>query len=464
MTVRFKALAVAVLAVFLSGVRDASALSSDPDPPEVQAQMPDLCPLARFGTATVVAASPDGRHIVTQDDDGHLSLWDTTVSEPVEAPLAGRHCLSALAFSPDGTRLVASEGDALLILDAATGSPLAAPFGEAATALAYSPDGTRILGAVSNGIRVWDAATGNPVGPALAGETADMAFVTFSSDGRLVAGASDNIVRIWDVVTGQSVGVPLVGHTDRVNAVAFSPDGRRIVSGSDDATLRIWDVATGKLVLPPIENRYPYRQDAERTVLSGLLSVAFSPDGRRIASGSQDRTIRIWDAVTGDQIGQPLVGHSSDVDYIAFASDGRTLLSASMNHMLSGDVRVWNTDSVLRPPNGLTEGESWARCLLVVYGETRISGRCAYSRWDETGGFSINGPQQLVEGIDYPVPEGGAETRSNDYWAVVYRDDDGWHGYSNSDIHATHGDETYEKLWKIGACFVGRHVRLCVWR
>jgi WD40 repeat protein len=95
---------------------------------------------------------------------------------------------------------------------------------------------------------------------------------------------------------------PLKGHTGPVWSVAYSPDGRHIVSGSYDRTIRIWDAETGAAVGNPLEGH----------TLS-VSSVAYSPDGRHIisGSGSDDKTIRIWDAETGDAVGKPLEGHIS---------------------------------------------------------------------------------------------------------------------------------------------------------
>jgi hypothetical protein len=107
----------------------------------------------------------------------------------------------------------------------------------------------------------------------------------------------------------------------------------------------------------------------------------------------------------------------------------------------------------------------WGRCLLVVDGKTRISGKCAYTI-KKGGEFFIEGPRQIYDGIDYPTANFGAEQRSRDYWAHVYRDDDGqWAGYGNSDIRATHGNgPTWKPLQRQGACFVNAQARVCLWR
>ena len=92
-------------------------------------------------------------------------------------------------------------------------------------------------------------------------------------------------MRLWDAATGQPVGAPLTGHTSTVSSVAFSPDGTRIASGSYDNTVRLWDAATGKPVGDPLTGH-----------TGAVCSVAFSPDGTRIASGSADNTVRLWPA------------------------------------------------------------------------------------------------------------------------------------------------------------------------
>ena len=116
------------------------------------------------------------------------------------------------------------------------------------------------------------------------------------------------------------------------------------------------------------------------------------------------------------------------------------------------------------PNHRLPAGYQWGRCLLVVGGETRISGKCAYQIF-KGGGFHIDGPRQIYDGIDYPVAKYGYQQQSRDYWADVSKEDDGsWSGYGNSDIRAVHGDPPWENLHREGACYVNSDVRVCLWQ
>ncbi|MBI1917533.1 MAG: WD40 repeat domain-containing protein, partial [Planctomycetes bacterium] len=153
--------------------------------------------------------------------------------------------------------------------------------------------------------------------------------VAFSPDGKRIASGSGGRVgktqkywgevKVWDVRTGQEV-LTLQGHTGLVVSVAFSSDGKRIASGSRDRTVKVWDAQTGQ----------------ETLTLKGhtreVTSVAFSADGKRIASGSgppfstQPGEVKVWDAQTGQQT-LSLKGHTGFVLSVAFSADGKRIVS-----------------------------------------------------------------------------------------------------------------------------------------
>ena len=135
--------------------------------------------------------------------------------------------------------------------------------------------------------------------------------------------ALDGAWRKWSSHWAERVN--LAGHTDSVTAVAFSPDGKRVLTGSYDNTARLWDAATGAAVAP-LEGHTNW-----------VTAVAFSPDGKRVLTGSDDNTARIWDPATGAAIAT-LEGHTARVTAVAFSPDGQRVLTGS------GDktARLWD--------------------------------------------------------------------------------------------------------------------------
>ena len=118
-----------------------------------------------------------------------------------------------------------------------------------------------------------------------------------------------------------------LSHQEAVWSAVFSPDGKRIVTASSDKTARVWDAATGQLIGEPLKGHD-----------EAVYSAAFSPDGQRIVTASQDRTARVWDAETGRPIGEPLRGHDDGVWSAAFSPDGQRIVTASYDRT----ARVWD--------------------------------------------------------------------------------------------------------------------------
>ncbi|KAF5340229.1 hypothetical protein D9611_007939 [Ephemerocybe angulata] len=195
---------------------------------------------------------------------------------------------------------------------------------------------------------------------------------------------------------------PLTGHTNMVYAVAFSWDGMKIVSGSGDKTVRVWDALTGKV----------------QAVLEGhsnaVWSVAFSPDGEHVVSGSYDATVRVWSALTG-RAERVLVGHTGVVRSVAVSADGSRIISGSDDKT----VRIWDTltGQVLR----ILEGHT-SQVFSVVFsgdGAKPISGS-----WDGTVRVwnALTGTAHNVLKVDSPVWS-IAVSGDNGRWIVTASDD-----------------------------------------
>jgi len=209
-------------------------------------------------------------------------------------------------------------------------------------AVAFSPDG-RLLATASadNTARLWNPATGEHL-RTLAGHADGVLGVAFSPDGRMLATASaDNTARLWDPATGErlrTMAGTLAGHTDYVRAVAFHPAVPMLATGSDDGTARLWDPATGRC-LHTLHGQHAAARLIARANDRALwvVGVAFSPDGRMLATASRDNTAQLWNLATGKRLAT-VTAHDGGALGVAFSPDGRMLATAGRDKT----ARLWD--------------------------------------------------------------------------------------------------------------------------
>jgi WD40 repeat protein len=254
------------------------------------------------GSVAGIAFSPDGQRIASGSWDDTVKVWDVTLGKELLTFDGHREMVSCVAFTPDGKRIASGAGQTIQIWDATSGAVSLTLRGQPVDTLAFSPDGKRIAASAGFGdvpIKVWDAATGQVV--LTLPDCSDS--VVFSPDGKRIASvwtpeavryrddvtSDEHGVEIWDAANGKKLLV-LKGHREGVSSIAYSPDGKQIASASGDRTVKVWNATTGKLLL------------TFRGHTDSVGRVAFSPDGKRIASGGEDKTVKVWDAATGREI------------------------------------------------------------------------------------------------------------------------------------------------------------------
>jgi WD40 repeat protein len=346
---------------------------------DAAARLPISHPLkGDYGKVECVAFNPNGKTLASGGcgelsakdcDGGKVNLWDMASGQLIGQPLkAASNVVTSLAYSPDGKILAAgscskyedsicTQGE-IQLWNPDKWQPISKPLighSDFVKMLAFSSNGKTLASSSGDNIILWSIDTKQPLGEIIPGHQSE-AFsfphptksIAFSPDGKTLASSGcgkireragstrgstaciEGEIRLWDVATHRLLGAPIVSHTDIITSVAFSPDGKTLASASGpyDRTIKLWSIAT----------RQPIGQ-ALMGHVAGVKKIIFSPDGGTLASvsdasDSKAYNIRLWDVATHQTIGQPLIGHTLDIQDIAFSPDGRTLASGSWDRTL----------------------------------------------------------------------------------------------------------------------------------
>ena len=281
-----------------------------------------------------LASSPDGRTVAGWGPDGQVCLWNVADSENKVALSGDTSKVRRMTFSPDGQTVAGGTSDDKVILwDVASGVRTATLLGHThvITSVVFSPDGSTLAsGSWDETVRLWDVATGAHK-ITLTEHTEGISNITFSPDGSIVASSSSNEgkVRFWDAITGDSKGTI----DTSVHCFAFSFDSSTLATGSWRGELNLWDVASATHKAEFMGH------------LSNIYSVAFSPDGKTLASGGEDK-LYLWDIASGARK-LSITGHTDGIYSIAFSPDGKTLAGGIREHILLWDTTIGRHEATL---------------------------------------------------------------------------------------------------------------------
>jgi len=363
-----------------------------------------------------VAFSSDGRFVLAGSGDQSARLWDATSGEQIRLFEGHTDVVNSVAVSPDGRfLLIGSEDKTARLWDATTGAQIRLFEGhtKGVSSVAISADDRFVLTCGDTSTRLWDAATGKEIRSFLG-----FTSVAFSPDARLIlTGGVDNTAELWDTASGQKIRTfkgpqPPAGSHDEatrsseieVTSVAFSPDGRSVLTGSggvlnnSDFTARLWDAATGQQIR------------AFKAHTAPILAVAFSADGRFVLTGGEDKTARLWDAATGQQI-RIFQGHTKRVTSVALSQDGRNVLTGSWDNT----ARLWDAatgrqirvfeghtnwvDSVAFSPDGrnvFTGSDDTTTCLWDAASGKQLATLLSF----DAGGWAVTDPEGRYDAND----------------------------------------------------------------
>lgn len=301
---------------------------------------------AYFGDAvfppSVNALSPDGRFVLNGYYAGRVTLWNLHTGRRIRQFEAHKKRVTALAFSSDGKRFLSGSADKTMRLwNIETGREIGRweGFRDSVEVVAFSPGDQYFVSGAKDRLLLWTLDSqeslrsfGGAWGKFLGGDV-EAAVFSLDPDSTYVAGTYYNYesgIRVWNTVTGElkwQFGGVFEGHRGTVRSMAFSPNGNRLLSGADDKTVRLWDLKTG--------------EEAQRLKIgSPVKRVAYDPTGQYILAVSVDNTIQLWDLDEGKRV-RTLYGHWSPVRWAGFTGDGQFILSSSED----STQRIWDVET-----------------------------------------------------------------------------------------------------------------------
>ncbi len=298
--------------------------------------------LTHFAPMQSLAFSPDSKTLAGGSFYGGVKLWVVDTGKELKS-LAANKDVTSVAFSPDGKILAwaSNEGKkeyTVRLYEVLTDKALASLTGhtDQIFSITFAPDGNTLAsGGRDNTVRLWELASGKEK-VSFKGHKNRITSLGFSPDGKSLASASsDGTIHLWDVATGEVRAT--YRHEGGVRSVAFTPDGKTLATGSNYHTVKVWEPATGK-ELRTLEHGSSASKGPR------VSSLAIAPGGKILASVTDGRPgeLRLWDLLNGKQLAR-VTAHKHPAEAVAFSPDGKTLASGDAD----GKVKLWAVAKLL---------------------------------------------------------------------------------------------------------------------